>query len=147
MNIKWSTVAPDTTTEEIARLLDTGRIDHVLVVDDHQQVIGIVRQSDLHQHGHTLRASRATIPASSVDTLQCRLSKTRDADGQRLTAVDTMIHSIECVDVDDNAGDVVWLINQRDLQIVLVLVGGQVVGTISRDDIARYLSKERVAAT
>ena len=147
MNIKWSTVAADTTTEELARLLDTGRIDHVLVVDDGQQVIGIVDQRNIHRHGQTLQASRVTIPASSVNTPQSGQWKTRDADGQRLTAVDTMINTIECVDVDDNAGDVAWLMNQHDLQLVLVLAGGQVVGTISRDDIARYLPNERVATT
>jgi CBS domain-containing protein len=147
MNIKLSTVAPDTTTEEIARLLDTGRIDHALVVDEGQQVIGIVDQRNIHRHGQTLQASRTAIPASSVDTPQSGLSKTGDTDGPRLTAADTRIHTIECVDVDDNASDVAWLMSQHDLQFILVLASGQVVGTISRDEIARFLPKERVATT
>jgi CBS domain-containing protein len=132
MNINVITVLPETTLEEIAHLMATFKLDSVLVGDERRQLIGLVDASVVGRPEQATLISQGAV-SSQIDHAT-RLESPNDnaAIPPRPTAWDVMTRTIECVDIDDDASDVAWLMRQHDLHTVLVLVNNEVVGTIAR---------------
>lgn len=139
MNINVITVLPETTMEEIDRLLTTFKLDSVLVVDEQQQLIGLVSAHDVVRSERAALIAQGTVSPQIGGATRLESPNDNSAIPPRPTAGDIMTRTIKCVDIDDNASDVAWLMRQRDLHIVLVFANNEVVGTIARKHTAGLL--------
>ncbi len=107
-------VRADTCLDEVARLLERHRIQSVPVINEHEQVIGLVRRLDIFmQSGENGQTAAGA------------------------TAADVMKHRVTCVQEEDEISDVAWLVARRGLGMLPVLREGRLVGVISRSDLVR----------
>lgn len=137
------TVTADTTVEEIARLLTEHRIGGLPVVDDKNQVLGIVTESDLFlkEKGMPFSAVKApTLFKRWVDPDQL----TEIYEGARHhTAADVMTTQAVSVEADDTIGHAAWLMAQHNINRVPVLRNGVLAGIVTRADIIRLLARDQ----
>lgn len=134
-------VRPDTTVEEIARLLTEHNISSVPVTDADGHVLGIVTENDLFLKEKGIPFSAVKLPAlfkQWVDPV--RLAEIYE-NARHHTAADVMTREVVCVDADEDIGHVAWMMAQRDLRRVLVQENGVLVGIITRGDILRLLTQ------
>lgn len=135
------TVRPDTTLKEIARLLTTHRIGSVPVVDEDDQLVGIVSKDDLFPEEKCVPFSTLRLPALFNQWIdKGRLSDAYKTACSR-TASDVMKAPAACVDAWDDIEDVAELMALRKLACVPVLCSGRLAGMVSRSDLIRVLTK------
>jgi len=111
------TVSPDTTVEDLARLLSDKGISGVPVVDHLGHVVGIVTEADL-------LASRP---------------------GRRVVE-SIMTREVVAVSVDETLQEIAFLLSMRRINRVPVLEQGKLVGIISRADVVRALAHKTQSA-
>lgn len=135
------TVTSDTTVYEIACLLMNHRINSIPVINDEDQVIGIVSKDDLF-----LKQRRLRLMESGIPTLFSEIVNPSDIveiyrQSSHIRASNVMSTDIVCVDVEDDVGEVAWLIVQRHVDMTPVLRNGRLAGTISRRDLLKVIAK------
>lgn len=145
MTCEVITVRPDTTVEATVRLLAEHRIGGVPVVDDANRVVGIVSESDLFLKAKGIPFSAVKLPALFKQWVDpARLAEIYEG-ARHHTAADVMTREVICVDAEDDAGHVAWLMARRNLKRVPVVRGGVLVGIITRVDVIRLLVREEWA--
>ena len=106
------TTTPVTSVQEVAQLLYQERISGLPVVDDDQQLIGIVTEADIIRSLH------------------------RDD----VLVVDIMSRPVITVHENTPVSDIAALLNERKIKRVPVVRGGEVVGVVSRADIVQAVA-------
>lgn len=134
-------VSVNSTVESIARLLTMYRISRVVVVDEHNRVVGIVHEDDLFVKQRPVAFSREQIPALfdewvDLDYLPEIYAQVRDR-----TAKEVMRQNVGFVEAHEEIARVVELMLRRNLKEVLVLERGQLCGIITRADLVRLLAR------
>ena len=136
------TIAPDTTVDEIARLLTEHRIGGLPVVDEKHRVLGIVTESDLFLKEKGMPFSAVKVPMLFRRWVEPDRITEIYEDARHHTAADVMTRRVNCVDVADTVGHTAWLMAQNNIKRVPVLRDGTLAGIITRADIIRLLAKE-----
>ncbi len=137
------TVAPDTPIEEIARLLLARRISGVPVVDAGGRLVGIVTEGDLMR--------RPEIEAERHRSWWLRLFGDPRADAAAYVrshgarAEDVMTREVVTVTEDTTLGEIAQLLEERRIKRVPVVLGGRVVGIVSRANLLHALVARREA--
>jgi CBS domain-containing protein len=111
------TVSPDTTVDDLARLLADNSISGVPVVDYLGQVVGIVTEADIL----TSRPGNRTVQS-------------------------VMTKEVVAVSVDETLQEIAFLLSMRRINRVPVLEEGKLVGIISRADVIRALARKSAPA-
>lgn len=132
------TVGPDTTVEELARLMINRHISGLPVVDPDGCVLGIVTEGDLlrrvevhtDSHSKTWRDLFASNAGLATDYLKSHARKARDL----------MTAPVVGVTEDALLAEIADLMEQRHIKRVPVLREGRLVGMISRIDLIRVLA-------
>jgi CBS domain-containing protein len=107
------TIRPEATAQEVAQLLAEHRISGVPVVDERDNIIGIVTEADI-------------------------ISKvTREG----LTVADLMSCEVITVDEEMPASDIAGLLTERRIKRVPVVCEGKLTGIVSRGDIVRAVAE------
>lgn len=107
------TIRPEATAQEVAQLLAEHRISGVPVVDERDNIIGIVTEADI-------------------------ISKvTREG----LTVADLMSREVIAVDEEMSASDIACLLTERRIKRVPVVREGKLTGIVSRGDIVRAVAE------
>lgn len=107
------TIQPEATAQEVAQLLAEHRISGVPVVDERDNIIGIVTEADI-------------------------ISKvTREG----LTVADLMSREVIAVDEEMSASDIACLLTERRIKRVPVVREGRLMGIVSRGDIVRAVAE------
>jgi CBS domain-containing protein len=134
------TVRPETTVEEVARLLLAHRINSVPVVDENRRLLGVVTAADLVYRA----ADERLQPRESfwkenfwVSFLDREGNRPGKAEGH--TAADVMTRDVHSVAPDDPPVAAARLMADFRLTSLPVIEAGAVVGVISRIDLVRRL--------
>lgn len=107
------TIRPAATAQEVAQLLADHRISGVPVVDERDNIIGIVTEADI-------------------------ISKvTREG----LTVADLMSREVIAVDEEISASEIAALLTERRIKRVPVVREGKLTGIVSRGDIVRAVAE------
>ncbi|MFA5801766.1 MAG: CBS domain-containing protein [Thermoleophilia bacterium] len=135
------TVNEDTTVEDLARLLSKHRISGAPVVDDKNQVVGIVSEGDLVSldadihFPHYVQFLDSVIFLESTKKFEERVRKAA------ATAVaDIMITDVITVQKDTPAHEVATIMTDDKVNRLPVLDGDVLVGIITRADLVRAFS-------
>lgn len=132
------TVAPDTTVQEIARLLYDRHISGVPVVDAKGKVVGIVSEGDLIRHEGAV--------GETPRSWWLRFFGDRAADAKDYvkthgrTAGDVMTSNPVTVGADESLAKVARLLERRRIKRLPVIEGGKLVGIVTRANILRGLA-------
>jgi CBS domain-containing protein len=111
------TVSPDTSVDDLAKLLADNNISGVPVVDYLGQVVGIVTEADIL----TSRPGNRTVQS-------------------------VMTKEVVAVSVDETLQEIAFLLSMRRINRVPVLEEGKLVGIISRADVVRALAHKSAPA-
>lgn len=130
-------VRPDTSVAEIARLLVDHRIGGIPVIDASGRLVGIVTEYDIFLKAKGVPFSAVKLPSLFREYVDPDDLAALYADAQRHTAADVMTQHVVCVAEDAEIGEVAWLMTRHHLARVLVTLGDQVTGIITRADIIR----------
>ena len=140
------TVRPDTTVQEVARILSEQGISGVPVVDADNRVLGIVSEGDLLHRietGTERRPERRTGRRRSwwLDTIGRDEELARDyVKSHGRTAGDVMTREVVSVNDTTELADVATLLETKRIKRVPVLKDGKLVGIVSRANLVRALA-------
>jgi CBS domain-containing protein len=136
------TVKPDTTLEELARILIRYQITGAPVVDDNGNLRGIVTENDLisknsRLHIPTLlRLFDAFIPLGT-SRLEVEIKK------MAAYAVDDICtKEVITVDSETSVEDIATIMTEKKIHLLPVLKDGRLIGIIGKKDLIRSISGE-----
>lgn len=139
MDTNAVSVSPETTYEEVARLLYTHQVSGAPVLDDKERVIGFVSEKDIVRILYPWYKSFYESPESYTD-MEARESKAGDI---RNTKVEVfMKRNIITVTPDDPIMKACALMLAHDINRLPVVEYGKVVGAVSRDSIYKAVLKK-----
>ncbi len=113
MTHKVCTTRPETSVQELAKLLSSKRISGTPVVDEHGQIIGIVTEADI-------------------------ISK---VDREGLCVADIMCRELIAVAEETPVGEIASMLTERRIKRVPVVQNGKLVGIVSRADIVNAVAQ------
>jgi CBS domain-containing protein len=113
MTRKVYTIRPEASAQETAQLLDQHRISGLPVVDEGNNIIGIVTEADI---------------ISKVDREGLRVS-------------DIMSHEVTSVNEETPVSEIALLLTERKIKRVPVVQDGKLVGIVSRADIVHAVAQ------
>jgi CBS domain-containing protein len=113
MTRKVYTIRPEASAQETAQLLDQHRISGLPVVDEGNDIIGIVTEADI---------------ISKVDREGLRVS-------------DIMSHEVTSVNEETPVSEIALLLTERKIKRVPVVQDGKLVGIVSRADIVHAVAQ------
>jgi CBS domain-containing protein len=136
------TVKPDTTIEELARILMQNHISGVPVVDAQGRIIGVVTENDLISKNSRLhiptilRLFDAYIPlgASKLETDIKRMTAT--------TVNDISTKDVITIDSEASVEYIATLMTERKIHLLPVLKEGKLVGIIGKKDLIKGVAVE-----
>jgi CBS domain-containing protein len=140
------TVGPDTSVQDVAKILSERGISGVPVVDAENRVIGIVSEGDLLHRietGTERRPERATGRRRSwwLDTIGRDEELARDyVKSHGRTAGDVMTREVVSVNDTTELADVATFLETKRIKRVPVLKDGKLVGIVSRANLVRALA-------
>lgn len=127
MHTDLVTVAPDATLVEARKLIESKKIDHLLVVDGKGKLIGLLSDRDLKQYW----ASPAT--SLSHHELSYLLEK--------ITVESIMVKTVVTVTVDTTIERAAYIMQNHNISSLPVMEGKDLVGIITSTDVMDVLLK------
>jgi CBS domain-containing protein len=140
------TVEPETSVQEIARLLSEKSISGVPVVDAQGRLIGIVSEGDLLHRVETGTArrpdrSRGRRRSWWLDSIAADEELARDyVKSHGRTAKDVMTREVISVEETTELADIATLLETKRIKRVPVVRDGKPVGIVSRANLVRALA-------
>jgi CBS-domain-containing membrane protein len=137
------TVGPDTSVQEIAKVLSERSISGVPVVDAAQRLLGIVSEGDLLHRVETGTERRVQRRRRSwwLDTVGSDEELARDyVKSHGRTAKDVMTREVITVTDTTELADIANLLETRRIKRVPVIKDGKLVGIVSRANLVRALA-------
>ena len=132
------TTSPDTTVEELARLMINLRISGVPVMDRDGRLVGIVTEGDLLRRietGTERHRPRWSEPFSSNSRLAAEYIKSH---AKRVA--DIMTREVFSVEELATLGEIADLLETKHIKRVPVVHDGKIVGIVSRADLLKVLA-------
>jgi len=143
MNRNVVSVKPDTKVAEIAKKLIQYNLTGVPVIDDKDEIVGIVTEFDLIR-----RKGVVDIPAY-INILDSFLYLEDLAEVEEelrkmigATAKEVMTKEVVTIDPDADISELAELLEDKHMNPVPVVKNGKLVGIVSRADIVRLLARE-----
>ena len=134
------TVKRETTVRELAGIFEQHLFGTLPVVDDANNLVGIVTASDLVEQGRNLHIPTVislfdwVIPLGGERTLERELHKITAQTAGEICSTDVVT-----VNPSESVGTVADTMSSHKLHALPVVEGGKVVGMVSRIDIIRSL--------
>jgi CBS domain-containing protein len=146
MDAEPVTVAPETTLEEVARVIGENELPGVPVVDGAGNVVGIVSENDLvisDDEGdlhipHYVELFGGLIFLEPFRRFEARLKKAVATTAEQMMTADP-----RTVGPDDDVHEAAHAIVESGHNRIPVVEGGRLVGVISRADVVRALAAGR----
>ena len=135
------TVKKDTSINELSRLFIEQRVNGIPVVDDDNEVIGMVTQGDLIEQNKSLHIPTVITLFDAVLFLESE--KKFEADVKKLTGTKVEdIYSANAVTVtqDTALGEIATIMAEKDIHTLPVVEDGKLVGIIGKLDLIRGMS-------
>ena len=140
------TVTPETSIQDLAKLLSQHGISGVPVVDTADNLVGIVSEGDLLHRTET-GTERRTQPrrARWFDGLTAELNEARDYMKSHARLVrDVMSRNVIAVDETTDLAEVADLLETKRIRRVPVVRDNKVVGIVSRANLVRALAMVQI---
>jgi CBS domain-containing protein len=137
------TVGPDTTVQEVAKILSEKSISGVPVVDAANRLVGIVSEGDLLHRVETGTERRVQRRRRSwwLDTIGSDEELARDyVKSHGRTAKDVMTGDVVTVSDTTELAEIANLLETKKIKRVPVLRDGKLVGIVSRANLVRALA-------
>jgi CBS domain-containing protein len=137
------TVGPDTTVQEVAKILSEKSISGVPVVDAASRLVGIVSEGDLLHRVETGTERRVQRRRRSwwLDTIGSDEELARDyVKSHGRTAKDVMTRDVVTVSDTTELAEIANLLETKKIKRVPVLRDGKLVGIVSRANLVRALA-------
>jgi CBS domain-containing protein len=140
------TVSPDTTVQEIAKILSERSVSGVPVVDAENRLLGIVSEGDLLHRvetGTERRPDRRTGRRRSwwLDTIGSDAELARDyVKSHGRIARDVMTRDVVSVSEESELAEIANLLETKRIKRVPVVKDGKLVGIVSRANLVRALA-------
>ncbi|MGC2424993.1 MAG: CBS domain-containing protein [Nitrospirota bacterium] len=137
------TVGPQTTVEELARLLMEHHISGAPVVDDTGALVGIVTENDLIN-----REKRLHIPTvvQIFDAfIYLESSKKFEEDLKKMVGAkvgDICNPDVVTIDEDTTLTDIATIMTEKDVDLLPVMSGEKLVGIVGKEDVLKAFSKD-----
>ena len=134
-------VKPETTVEELARLLIEHKISGAPVVDDDNQLVGVVTENDLIK-----KNARLHIPTivRLFDAYFLLNSKKVEDEIKKMvaTTVDEICNKdILSLTEETSLEDIATIMSEKNIHLLPVLRDGAVVGIVGKADVVRSMTK------
>lgn len=130
-------VRPDTSIREVAKLLLARRISAAPVIDDTKRLCGIISEGDLLRRHETGTERSRSWWTNLMSSTEVQADEYVRAHGLR--AKDVMTSKVVTVDEDAPVGDIVDLLERRNIKRVPVVRGDRLVGIVSRSNLLQAL--------
>ena len=137
------TVGPDTTVQEVAKILSEKNISGVPVVDTENRLAGIVSEGDLLHRIETGTERRVQRRRRSwwLDRFEANEELARDyVKSHGRTAEDVMTRDVITVSDTTDLADIANLLETKGIKRVPVVKDGRLVGIVSRANLVRALA-------
>jgi CBS domain-containing protein len=138
MNTTVITVTPDTSVEELGRLLIGKGVSGVPVVDERQQLVGIVTENDLIRQNERfhiptlLRIFDAFIPLQGSASIEAEIKR---MSASKVSEICT--RKVITVDPETPVQDIATIMSEKSVHLLPVMSSGKLVGIIGKMDIIR----------
>jgi len=142
------TVAPDTSVQEVAKILSERGISGVPVVDAQDRLVGIVSEGDLLHRVETGTERRVQRRRRSwwLDRIGSDEELARDyVKSHGRTVRDVMTRNVVVVDDTTELADIAILLETKRIKRVPVVRDGRLVGIVSRANLVRALATAKSA--
>lgn len=142
MNSSVVTVKPDTTVEALARLLMEHKISGVPVVDDREELMGIVTENDLISQNKrlhiptVLRLFDAFILLEKPGRIEDEIKKMSAA-----TVSDICSKNVITVFEDTPVEDIATIMSEKKVHLIPVVEGKKIKGIIGKMDMIKGMVK------
>jgi CBS domain-containing protein len=136
------TVKKETTVRELAELFTSRRIGSIPVVDDDNNLIGIVSESDLIEQDKNFHIP--TVISLFDWIIYLESEKKFEKELKRMTAQtvgDIYTQEVETVSPDMSISDIADIMSNRKIHSLPVVEGKKIVGVVSRIDLIRTMTK------
>jgi CBS-domain-containing membrane protein len=137
------TVRPETSIHEIARLLCDHHISGVPVVDDEEQLLGIVSEGDLIGHAQLAGEQRRSWWQTFLNGPTVLAQHYAKSHGR--TASDVMTKDVVPVLETTSVADTARALEQHRIKRVPVLRNGRLVGIVTRSNLLQVLATTDVS--
>jgi CBS domain-containing protein len=142
MTTEVVTVSPETTVQELAKILSEKGISGTPVVDADQKLVGIVSEGDLLHRAETGTERRVQRRRSWwLESVAAEQELARDyvkAHGR--TVADIMTREVISAEETTDLADLAMLLETKRVKRVPVVSGGKLVGIVSRANLVRALA-------
>jgi len=125
MHTDLITVSPETSLVGASELIQTKKIDHLLVVDDKKKLVGIVSDRDLKQYWAS--------PATSLSTHELNYLL------EKVTVSMIMVKTVVTVPVDTTIERAAFIMQQNRISALPVMENGELAGIITSSDVMDVL--------
>lgn len=136
------TVSPDTTIEELARILIEHKISGAPVVDENGDLCGVITENDLISQKKRLhiptvvRLFDAYIMLESSAKIEKEIKKMAAA-----TVKDICVKDVITVTEDTPIEDIATIMSEKKVHLIPVVEGKKIKGIIGKVDIIRGIAK------
>ena len=142
MTTEVVTVSPETTVQELAKILSEKGISGTPVVDGNQKLVGIVSEGDLLHRAETGTERRVQRRRSWwLESVAAEEELARDyikAHGR--TVADIMTREVISAEETTDLADLAMLLETKRIKRVPVIGGSKLVGIVSRANLVRALA-------
>ncbi len=142
MTTEVVTVSPETTVQDLAKILSEKGISGTPVVDANQRLVGVVSEGDLLHRAETGTERRVQRRRSWwLESVAAEQELARDyvkAHGR--TVADIMTREVITAEETTDLGDLAMLLETKRIKRVPVVSGGKLVGIVSRANLVRALA-------
>ena len=141
MTVDVITVKPETTVEELARLLIEHKISGVPVVDDNDQMIGVVTENDLIKKNARLHIP--TIIRLFDAYFLLNSDKVEDEIKKMVAGTVDEICNKDIVSLTEETTleEIATIMSEKNIHLLPVLRDGAVVGIVGKADIVKSMTK------
>lgn len=137
------TVRPDTSVEELAKILVANRISGVPVLDESGRLFGIVTENDLIRQNKRLHIP--TVVSFLDAAIYLESSKKFEEEVRRVTATkvgDLCERKVVTITEDTSVADIATLMSEQKAFLLPVLRAGKVVGIVGKRDVVRAAAQQ-----
>jgi CBS domain-containing protein len=138
MNTTVITVTPDTSVEELGRLFIGKGVSGAPVLDERQQLVGIVTENDLIRQNERfhiptlLRIFDAFIPLQGSATIEAEIKR---MSASKVSEICTK--KVITVDPETPVQDIATIMSEKGVHLLPVMSLGKLVGIVGKMDIIR----------
>lgn len=135
-------VKANTTLREIIHLISAQQISGLPVVNESEEVIGIISLRELFLRRKTLKSPDLRVPVLFEQIVDLEHVVSIYKESMNIVAKDIMSLAPVCVDANDSINQVIWTMVENDLYTIPVLRSGKLAGVVTRGDFIQFLARK-----